>query len=247
LKNISDADSLIFPKLYVENDSISIISQTDLVDNNLIIGQNFKICFWETGHIMTPSYKMIVKNKNLENDFTIKPERKIVHVKSVIHQNDTIGVRPLKGPVPVKSLVPYLFLFKIILLSVLIILIILIWIKKRLPVAISASNGEYLDPIEIAKKRLFDLKVGGFSKEFYIEISHITRQYVENSFYIRALEMTTEEIKLNRKIFGFKKDIFNDWLNLLEKADLIKYAKHQVQKSEMEDDKTLALKIIEKF
>ena len=103
-----------------------------------------------------------------------------------------------------------------------------------------------ISPYEIAKNRLLHLDTNGFSKDFYSELSHITRQFVEKSCYIRALEMTTEEISENENIFNMNDDIFSEWVNLLQKADLIKFAKKSTPISEMEDDKNIAYNIIDK-
>ena len=48
-----------------------------------------------------------------------------------------------------------------------------------------------------------------------------------------------------KNIFDMNGDIFSEWVNLLQKADLIKFAKKLTTKSEMEDDKSVALKIID--
>ena len=58
--------------------------------------------------------------------------------------------------------------------------------------------------------------------------------------------MTTEEISENENIFKMNDDIFSEWVNLLQKADLIKFAKKSTPMSEMEDDKNIAFNIIEK-
>ena len=58
--------------------------------------------------------------------------------------------------------------------------------------------------------------------------------------------MTTEEISENKNIFKMNDDIFSQWVRLLQKADLIKYAKKSTPMSEMEDDKSIAFNIIEK-
>ena len=101
-----------------------------------------------------------------------------------------------------------------------------------------------ISPHENAKNRLLYLDTNGFSKDFYFELSHITRQFVEKSFYIRALEMTTEEISENENIFNMNDDIFHEWVNLLQKADLIKFAKKSTPTLEMENDKNIAFNII---
>ena len=56
--------------------------------------------------------------------------------------------------------------------------------------------------------------------------------------------MTTEEISQNENIFEMNDDIFSEWVNLLQKADLIKFAKKSTPISEMEDDKSEAMNII---
>ena len=54
LNNIEKNLSLEFPKLEVKSDSISLISQSNILDNNLIVGQSFKLSFWETGEFFNP-------------------------------------------------------------------------------------------------------------------------------------------------------------------------------------------------
>ena len=100
-------------------------------------------------------------------------------------------------------------------------------------------------PIELARSKLISTNTNGFSKEFYFEISYITREFVEKSSFVLTLEMTTDEIKFNHDIFLVNKNIFTEWIILLEKADLIKYAKQPATISEMEKDKKKALDIIE--
>ena len=56
--------------------------------------------------------------------------------------------------------------------------------------------------------------------------------------------MTTEEIGQNENIFEMNDDIFSEWISLLQKADLIKFAKRSTPTSEMEDDKNIAFNII---
>ena len=123
---------------------------------------------------------------------------------------------------------------------------IFIWTKRKSSTQITSIGKNQISPYKLANNRLLHLDTNGFSKEFYYELSHITRQFVERSFYIRALEMTTEEISENENIFKMNDDIFSQWVRLLQKADLIKYAKKSTPMSEMEDDKNIAFNIIEK-
>ena len=246
LNNIEKNLSLEFPKLEVKSDSISIISQSKILDNNLIIGQSFKLSFWEIGNFLIPSYYVKVVNEINKDEFNFEPERRSVKVISVLDQNSTNNVRPLKGPVPVDSIFPMALITKIILLLLFISLIILFWTKRETSTDTMSNIKNQISPHELAKNRLLHLDTNGFSKEFYSELSHITRQFVEKSCYIRALEMTTEEISQNENIFDMNDNIFFEWVSLLQKADLIKFAKKSTPITEMEDDKRVALNIINK-
>ena len=246
LNNIEKNLSLEFPKLEVKSDSISIISQSNILDNNLIVGQSFKLSFWEIGNFLTPFYYVKVVNDTNKDEFNFEPQRRSIKVLSVLEENSTNDVRPLKGPVPVDSIFPMVLFVKIILMLFFISLIIFIWTKRELATKTMSNVKNQISPHEIAKNRLLHLDANGFSKDFYSELSHITRQFVEKSFYIRALEMTTEEISENENIFKMDDDTFFEWISLLQKADLIKYAKKSTPMSEMEDDKNIAYNIIEK-
>ena len=245
LNNIDKNLHLEFPKLEVKSDSLSIISQTNILDNNLIIGQSFKLSFWEIGDLLTPLYYVKVVNEISKDEFNFEPERRLVKVLSVLEKNDTNDMRPLKGPVVVKSIFPLNLFIKIILMLFFISLMIFIWTKRKSPTKIMSNINNQISPYELAKNRLLHLDINGFSKEFYSELSHITRQFVEKSCYVRALEMTTEEISQNKNIFKMNDDIFSEWVSLLQKADLIKFAKKSTPKTDMENDRSLVLKIID--
>ncbi len=244
LNNIDKNLTLDFPKIEVKNDSISIVSQSNILDSNLIIGQSFKISFWETGDFLTPFYYVKVVNGINKEEFNFEPERRSVKVLSVLDENSTNSMRPLKGPVPVDSIFPMALFIKIILILLFISLMIFIWTKRKPSVRIISSVKNQISPNELANNRLLQLDTNGFSKEFYSDLSHILRQFVEKSCYIRVLEMTTEEIRENENIFKMNDDIFSDWVSLLQKADLSKFAKKSTPISEMEDDKNVAFKII---
>ena len=89
LNNIERNLSLEFPRLELKSDSISIISQSNILDNNLIIGQSFKLSFWETGDFLTPFYYVKAINNINKDEFNFEPERRSVKVLSVIEENST--------------------------------------------------------------------------------------------------------------------------------------------------------------
>lgn len=87
-------------------------------------------------------------------------------------------------------------------------------------------------PWETAHERLQDLKrrdlfAHGKSKEYFIELSAITRQYIEGRFDIHAPEMTTEEflnsVKATPLIETKHKEILKSFLVL---CDMVKFAQY---------------------
>ena len=59
--------------------------------------------------------------------------------------------------------------------------------------------------------------------------------------------MTTQEIIHHKDLFLFDAKTFNDWITLLSKADMVKYAKQPVEYSEMTIDKNKVMQFIDDF
>lgn len=102
---------------------------------------------------------------------------------------------------------------------------------------------------EVAYERLAHLKTEdlpgkGRVKEYYIELSDIIREYIENRFALRAPEMTTEEflesIKTSRELIGSTREILEAFL---AQCDMVKFAKYGPTLLEMLD----SFKAAEKF
>ena len=123
----------------------------------------------------------------------------------------------------------------------------IVWRRRLVRKHRKNSSSTQKNPFEIAKDRISSIKTTGFTKEIYVELSHIIREFIENVQYVNALEMTTEEIKHHKNIFSLNEDNFNELIQFLEKADLIKYAKFEVSHIDIESDKSKAMNMIEKF
>ena len=123
----------------------------------------------------------------------------------------------------------------------------IVWQKRLVRKHRKNSSSTQKNPFEIAKDRISSIKTTGFTKEIYVELSHIIREFIENVQYVNALEMTTEEIKHHKNIFSLNENNFNELIQFLEKADLIKYAKFEVSHIDIESDKSKVMNMIEKF
>ena len=245
--NPSQHNKLEFPEIKIRGDSISIYSQKLIFDDNGIIGRTIEIAFWDTGSFYIPSYIVNVLDEKGKFRYNLETEKIPIKVISILESLDDASFRPVKGPVAVIDKIQYRQILLIILILLIIFLIFWVW-KKRIKNIYKKNNQPITKTaIEIAMERLSYLDSKGFSKDFYTELSHITREYIEYSSYIRTLEMTTEEIISNRNLFSIDENLFTDWITLLKKADLVKYAKESINHSEMENDKNDAINIINNF
>ena len=243
----SSQKNVIFPDLIVKGDSISIRSQRSIFTDEGEVGRIIEMTFWDTGRFYTPQYQISILNNQGDVKYDLEPEKLFLDIVSVIKPSMNAVVRPIKKPVQVKGILPYREILFIILIIIIVIAIFWIW-KKRLKNIYQKPIHTYnKTPLDIARSRLSSLNEKGFVKEFYTELSYITREFVEYTTYIRALEMTTEEIIQNKELFLFDLENFNDWITLLSKADMVKYAKKSVECSEMVDDKNKVMKFIDSF
>lgn len=64
-------------------------------------------------------------------------------------------------------------------------------------------------------------------KEYYTELSEIIRGYLENRYFVQALEETSKEILEDMKQQGLAADSIETLAEILQLSDLVKFAKHQ--------------------
>lgn len=81
-------------------------------------------------------------------------------------------------------------------------------------------------------------------KKFYTELTRILRQYYENRYLIDALELTTSELMLKMESIAEYAELISTTRQLLEKADLIKFAKGKSNELESGEVMSIAFSII---
>ena len=192
---------------------------------------------WEIGTYRLPELIVNYLDSNNKPGVLQIPSRNLAIV-SLLPKNKTVDellkldIKGLKGPVglPPRLTILWWFIGGIAL-------VIIVWLLVRIfykPKA-EALTGDLI-PLEpahiIAFRRLeaiqnADYLTNGDFKTFYSELSECAREYMENRFQIRALEMTTEEFLIyvsgnNCLKFEFQM-ILKEFLKF---SDLVKFAKH---------------------
>lgn len=234
VEGIND-NNLKFPYLTIDNDSFKVSQITSLKNNPKRM--EYEIISWDTGRFITPDYSIEILNDMGELDFFMEVPKLEYVISSVLPVLDDKNFRPLKGPVPVKNVWPIKNIISYIIIIIAIYGIIKVW-KRRVKKTYRKLDYDFVEsPKDRAIRRLEELNSSQFTKEFYTQLSHIFREYIERKYYIRTLEMTTEEIKNFKLFFPIKENQFNVLITFLNRADNVKYALQLPSKSEMNKDK----------
>ena len=216
---------------------------TTAINNGLMtIGQDFTITSFDSGYYLIPpiSFKYGVADEPLSGQVETEPYLLNVFTVEV---DTTKSFMPIKGPMEA----PYTFaeIFPWILLAIAILLIaglvIYFLIKKEKNIPLFAPRPKpKLPPHTIALDaldKLRDEKVWqqGHVKKYHTRLTEIVRVYIEDSMEIRAVEMTSLEILGSIRKTGLNKKDIDLLKEILELADLVKFAKFKPQPSENGD------------
>lgn len=138
-------------------------------------------------------------------------------------------IRDIKAPLYFPSkLKPFLIAVLIIIIMSALILLFLFLKKKKEVDEMPPPRPPHeiaLALLEMLERK--DLITKGKVKEFYTELSYILRRYIEDSFSLRAPEMTTEEflvtVKDSTELTSEHKRLLREFL---AHCDLVKFAKY---------------------
>ncbi len=218
-------DLPVIIKKFEKPDAMEVRNQT-LVEGKTF---NLEIVFWDTGHFVIPAIDVVFLNSDSTEKLRMKTYEQGITIVSSSDPTMAGAMKPVKDPLPVSRPVDLkmVTLFSILFLT----LSFMIWlsIKYRKEKLYGLPETILPQPDEIAIEKLNALRMKSKEnldlKEFYVQISYILREYVEHSLFLKTLEMTTEDIKSLDNILPFSDEEMKAWLALLERSDLIKYAK----------------------
>lgn len=234
----------IFPDLQSENESMSV--------GNKLIGEKYveyELTFWEVGKGIIPQIPIQIMENN-QIQFTLETDSLEVQIFSSISQNEST-IRDIKGMKEVEIITPLQKLILIFCIIFGIIIAIFLWRKRKNKVIKKRTKKKYIEPIHIQTlKSLEKLEIEypinwENAEKYYLELTYIFRKYLAEIFYFKALEMTTNEIldffKNKHILLNENK---NDMVELLNRADLSKYAMHIPDKDYFNSDKSKAIALV---
>lgn len=225
----------------ISKSEIDTISNSTNDEKTYSFSQEYLITSWDSGAYYIPPIKL---NDNLLT------EGLLLNVMSVsTDQNSEIKdiKEPLEPEYEFKD-----FLAWIILLMTIILIVYLLKkyvlnkkekVEKKIIKTIVPAHITALKELNnIEKKKLWQ---SGKIKQYYSGISEILRKYMEHRFKFIALELTTDEILLNMEN-TISREEHLELQQVLERADLAKFAKSKPNKEENKQSMELAKRFVDK-
>lgn len=201
---------------------------------------DYTISVYDTGKFVIPPFPVAFFASDTSHDYQIiKSEPIDITVKSLLQAEDT-DIKDIKPPLLIPA--NYLRLILVgggILLLIAIVIFAIYYYRKRKkgePLfrkeVIRPAHEIAFEELELLLRKSY-INDGKF-KQFFIELSDILRHYLENRFYITAMEETTTEVLESIKEIELPDDSFEKAKEVLDLSDLVKFAKYEPQQQEID-------------
>lgn len=188
----------------------------------------------------------------LKNDRRLKSDSILISVREVEVDTTKQGMFPIKDSVDIedKSTASYEWMWWLLLLIPVIIAVVLLTRKRE-----EKTYEETLQPYEWTKYRLKLLDEGSYLdnrqwKEYYTELTYIIRRYIDSKVYGHTLESTTGQLIKELKIAMSEKGMHitdktqSRLEEILQKADLVKFATASGDAISAKEDRQRTMEII---
>ena len=225
---------LFFSELNVEY-PIEIREKSIIKEENKI---QFQIVIWDTGSYLIPSYSIgFSHDQDSTLDFSLETNPLEITVVSILTGDPQSTIKPIKEPVPIVYPTPWARIAQWSFFIFTILILLFAWSKRQnFESFVPAHYDNIQSPYSRAVERLEKLDNKLNDKTFYVNLSHILREFVEHSVFIKSLEMTTEEIIANKHTIPIENSLLAQWISLLSRADQIKYAREITSKIQRIED-----------
>ncbi len=220
-----------------------------LENGNIKVNKNFLITSFDDGvHKMNP-FEFKIHDENLMN--IIRTDTMLLGVKTFDIDTSKANfdiVMPIHTPIAFAEIAPWVFGGLIVAALIVLLILYLRKRKKNQPLFVKAKPAEPAHIIalrkldEIKKQKLWET---GKVKQFHSELTDTIRYYLDERFQLSTQESTTDEILKAVNAVEVNSDWHAKLKDILERADLAKFAKFTPLQDENELSLKFAYKIIE--
>lgn len=217
--------------------------------DNILIKKRYVVTSFEDSLLYIPPYPFVL---NGDTVWTRSLSLKVVQPFQIdTTSNQIADIKQVMDPPINWKAILRIALAVILILIILIVAYFLIrkYIFKK-PIFENAVHEVVLPSYVIALNQLERIRnekawLNNRAKEFHTEITDILRVYIEDTFGIPCMEMTSEEIIENMNHLRFEnKKAYTELLQILKLADLVKFAKWEATSSEHEQSLANAVNFV---
>lgn len=210
-------------------------------DGNIVEQYDYVISVFDTGKFVIPPFPVAFFPSDTSHKYQIIQSEPVnITVESLLSAGDT-EIKDIKPPL----LIPAEYT-RIILIGGGILLLIgigafLFYYYKKRKQGVPLFKREVIRPAhEIAFEALGELLGKSYLeeakfKQFFTELSDILRHYLENRFFITAMEETTSELVESLQEIDLEDENWSRAKEILDLSDLVKFAKYEPQQQEAEN------------
>lgn len=199
---------------------------------------SFETFVFDTGRIVIPSQKIVYWHGL---DTTIRKDTQTdtvwIYVQSLLTA-DASDIRDIKEPIEIPQPFDRWWLVILLLAILTVALIVYYFWRKRSdkPIVPFKKKKDIRPAHEIALESLRILKEKRLIENnqvdrYYTALSKILREYIENRYFLKALEMTTTEVLDAIERAGLYEKIGEGVKEVLSESDLVKFARFIPNKS----------------
>lgn len=196
--------------------------------SELILQKSILLTSFDSGYYFIPSIPITYKEFGLQR--TLQTEELALSVNTIapLDSLQLIPIKPIiEEPLKLEDFIPIIGTIAII--GFIVWLIWYFWVRRKKE-ELPPPPEIVLPAHEIALNALTQLKgerlwQQGKVKAYQSELTHIVREYLENRYDVAALESTTDEILRQLRKVDFDKDWQDKLREMLQMADLVKFAK----------------------
>lgn len=246
---VNETSNVIFPKLQMDSlGRVEVVESLPIDTLKNMLEKRYLLTSFDSGQYVIPKQQVLINNKSFFTDSLLV---NVAKVKVDTTKQKMFPIKSIKREP--KSFDDYKHLWWWIIPILVLLAVILYFIfrnkeKKAVPVV-------YIAPIQEALQRLKELDEKQLLQQnkikvYYTELTDIVRTYLEKDVSIPALESTTDElvetiIDFNESSnLGIAKETIQQLKELLQGADLVKFAKSRPMIEEIRSDRNIVEEIL---
>jgi hypothetical protein len=248
--SVNETANVVFPKLQLDSlKKVEVVEElsTDTLKN--LLEKRYLLTSFDSGVYVIPQQIVLINNKKFLTDSLMV---NVATVKVDTTKQKMFGIKAIQREPKTFDDYKHLFWWLIPIFLILAIILYFVFRKKKE----KAAPKVYVAPIQEALQRLKELDEKDLLKRneikiYYSELTDIVRTYIEKDIKIPALESTTNELIETIQDFnassklGISKETISQLKEVLQSADLVKFAKSAPMVEEIKGHRNLSERILQ--